>query len=117
MEIKKDYEIPNEIYADYIGLVKWKDGDFQHPHADGENENGKHPYHWRHFGCVYYLNDNYDGGEIYFPKQNIELKPKPNTLVFFPGTLEYLHGVKPTTKGIRYTLTSFWTFDKSYSIL
>ena len=88
----------------------------QHAHADGENKNEKHPFFWRNFGCVYYLNDDYEGGEIYFPNQNIKLKPKPNTLVFFPGTLEYLHGVNPITNGIRYTLTSFWTFDKLHKM-
>jgi hypothetical protein len=46
-----------------------------------------------------------------------QLKPKQNTLVFFPGTLEFLHGVKPITNGVRYTLTSFWTYDKQQSIL
>jgi hypothetical protein len=116
-KIKSDFNITEEIYPDYLGLVRWRTGDMQHPHADGELENGIHTYHWRNFGCVYYLNDDYDGGEIYFPNQNIELKPKPNTLVFFPGTLEFLHGVKPITNGVRYTLTSFWTYDKQYSML
>jgi hypothetical protein len=112
--ILKDFKITEKIYPDYLGLVKWEYGDEQQPHADGENKNGKHPFYWRNFGCVYYLNDDYEGGEIYFPNQNIELKPKANTLVFFPGTLEYLHGVKKITNGIRYTLTSFWTFDKQF---
>jgi hypothetical protein len=116
-KIKTDFNITDEIYPDYLGLVRWRNGDMQHPHADGENENGKHPYHWRQFGCVYYLNDNYDGGEIYFPNQNVELKPKQNTLVFFPGTLQFLHGVKPITSGVRSTLTSFWTFNKQYSMI
>lgn len=114
--IKTKFEIEEEIYPDYLGVVKWEVGDMQHPHADGENENGEHPLHWRKFGCVLYLNDDYEGGEIYFPNQNIELKPAPNTLVFFPGSLEFLHGVKPITNGSRYTLTSFWTYDKKYSI-
>ena len=116
-KIKLDFNITEEIYPDYLGLVRWKNGDMQHPHADGEINGETHPYHWRNFGCVYYLNDDYDGGEIYFPNQNIELKPKPNTLVFFPGTLEFLHGVKPITNGVRYTLTSFWTYDKQQSML
>lgn len=116
-KIKSDFNIKDEIYPDYLGLVRWRNGDMQHPHADGEIDGGVHPYNWRHFGCIYYLNDNYEGGEIYFPNQNIELKPKPNTLIFFPGTLEFLHGVKPVTNGVRYTLSSFWTYDKQYSIL
>ena len=115
-KIKSDFEINDKIYPDYLGLVKWENSDMQHPHADGQNENGDHPYHWRNFGCVLYLNDDYEGGEIYFPNQNMEIKPKPNTLVFFPGTLEYLHGVKPITNGVRYTLTSFWTFNKQYNM-
>lgn len=115
--IKSDFEIFDEIYPDYLGIVKWESGDYQHPHADGENpDNRPHPLHWRNFGCVLYLNDDYEGGEIYFPNQNVEVKPKPNTLVFFPGTLEYLHGVRPVTNGIRYTLTSFWTFNKKYKM-
>ena len=116
-KIKTDFEITDTIYPDYLGLVKWENGDIQHPHADGQLENNiQHPYHWRDFGCVLYLNDDYEGGEIYFPNQNIEIKPKPNTLVFFPGTLEYLHGVKEITGGVRYTLTSFWTLNKNYNI-
>lgn len=115
-KIKKDFEITELIYPDYLGLVKWENGDNQRPHADGENETNDHPYYWRNFGCVLYLNDNYSGGEIYFPNQNIEIKPKPNTLVFFPGTMEYLHGVNPITNGIRYTLTSFWTYNKEFNI-
>ncbi len=112
-----DLDLQQEIWPDYLGLVRWRTGDWQAPHADGQLESGeKHPYFWRDFGCVWYLNDDYEGGEIYFPKQNIELKPKPNTLVFFPGTTEYLHGVKPITNGIRYTLTSFWTYDITYSM-
>jgi len=116
-KIKKEFQINSDIYPDYLGLVKWENGDYQHPHADGELENGiQHPYHWRNFGCVLYLNDNYDGGEIYFPNQNIEIKPKPNTLVFFPGTMEYLHGVRNIINGVRYTLTSFWTYNKQFNI-
>lgn len=115
--IKSEINIDKEIWPDYLGLVKWRTGDVQYPHADSESPDGeKHPFFWRNFGCVYYLNDNYQGGEIYFPNQNLEIKPKPNTLVFFPGTLEYLHGVKQITEKTRFTLTSFWTFDSKYKM-
>lgn len=115
--ITSDLKLDNEIWPDYLGLVRWRVGDKQEPHADGELANNqKHPYFWRNFGCVYYLNEDYEGGEIYFPNQKIELKPMKNTLVFFPGTLEYLHGVKEITKNVRYTLTSFWTYDINYKI-
>lgn len=102
------------VWCDNLNFVKWWDGYVQHPHADGENPDGSiHPFPWRAFGCVYYLNDDYDGGEIWFPNFGIEIKPKPNMLAFFPGDVAHLHGVRNTTNGVRYTLASFWGFDES----
>ena len=98
------------LYTDTYNLAKWRVGDLQHPHADAEEPDGRpHPFPWREYGCMLYLNDSFEGGEIYFPNQGIELKPEPGMLAFFPGTLEYLHGVREVTEGTRYTLASFWT--------
>lgn len=58
-------------------------------------------------GFVIYINDDYVGGEIYYPKKDISIKPKARSLVIHPGTEEYTHGVKPVQSGLRYTLTSF----------
>ena len=50
-----------------------------------------------------------------FPdKDNFEPKIKPGMLVLFPGTLEYLHGVKEVTQGVRYTIASFFTGSDHY---
>ena len=101
------------IYPETFQLVRWLPGCEQLPHADGENEDGtKHQYFWRTHASLIYLNDEYAGGSIYFPKQFLELKPTPGSLVFFPGTTEYLHGVREVTEGIRYTIAGFWTTDK-----
>jgi len=108
-KIKSDFKLTDDIGPDFLGLVKWEEGDLQYPHADAE----PNLFYWRDFGCIYYLNDDYEGGEIYFPNHDITLKPKPNTLVFFPGNHDYLHGVYPVKSGIRYTLSSFWTFDET----
>lgn len=110
-KIKIDFEIQEEIYTDILCFNRWRVGDMQHPHADEANG-----FEWRKFGCVFYLNEEYEGGEIYFPNQNQSIKPKENTLAFFPGDHEFLHGVRPITNGIRYTLSTFWTYDKFRSI-
>lgn len=103
-----------KVWCDTMNFVKWWDGYIQYPHADGEEPDGSpHPYPWRAFGCVYYLNDDYDGGEIHFPNFGVEIKPKPNMVAFFPGDVTHLHGVKNTTNGIRHTIISFWGFDES----
>jgi len=100
------------VYADTFNLVRWRVGDYQMPHADAENPNGDpHPFPWRNYGCMLYLNNNFSGGEIYFPDHDIEIKPRPGLLAFFPGTTEYMHGVREVTEGTRYTIGSFWTTD------
>ena len=102
-----------KVYCDLLCYSKWWDGYEQQPHADGEREGGVHEFYWRKYGCVYYLNDDFEGGEIYFPNFNIEKKVEPNTMIFFPGDLLHLHGVRNVSKGVRHTMASFWTDDKS----
>lgn len=91
------------------GIRKWDVGEFQPLHADGEDPEG-HPNEAFivDYGAVIYLNDNYEGGEIYFPDHNIDFKPKAGTLVFFPSNNMYIHGVRTITRGTRYTTPSFW---------
>lgn len=102
-------DITPTVWADTINYALWRVGDNQLPHADGEHVDGSpHPYPWRQVGCVLYLNTDYEGGEIYFPDHDIKLKPEAGTLVWFPGTAEYLHGVQPVTQGRRITIASFW---------
>ena len=60
------------------------------------------------YATILYLNDNYVAGELFFSNKGLELKPKPGTLVFFPGTDEFNHGVRHVGKGpIRYVLVGF----------
>lgn len=100
------------LYADVINFARWPVGYELQPHADAENPDGApHPFPWRALAAVLYLNDDYGGGQIYFPNFGLELKPKPGTLVVFPGTLKYLHGVRAVTSGMRHTLAAFLTFD------
>ena len=64
-------------------------------------------------GFVIYINDDYLGGEIYYPLKDIAIKPKARSLVIHPGTEEYTHGVAVVEAGLRYTLTSFSRDPKS----
>jgi hypothetical protein len=59
------------------------------------------------YGFVLYLNENYDGGELYYPLLNIEYKPKRGDLVIHPGSIEYSHGVRDISNGERYNITLF----------
>jgi len=115
--IQTEYGLTEEIYPDDFTLVRWLTGDDHEPHADSANPDGTpHPFDWRKYTAVIYLNKDFEGGELYFPNQKIILPPEPNSIAVFPGTLEYLHGVKMITSGTRYTLASFWTDDRTKCI-
>jgi len=107
--------INKPLYCEHLSIARWPVGYELEPHADSENPAGthKHPYPWRNFAMVTFLNKDFDGGILYFPNQKLEIQPKAGYTVFFPGTLEYLHGVSRITKGDRYTIASFLTYDQS----
>lgn len=60
------------------------------------------------YAAIIYINDDYTGGELFFSKLDLRIKPEPGTLVIFPGTEEYEHGVHPVGPGpIRYNIPAF----------
>ena len=60
------------------------------------------------YAAILYLNDDYVDGELFFPINGLEFKPKPGTMLIFPGNAEYNHGVKHVGPGpIRYVLVGF----------
>ena len=109
-----DYGITDPVYADTLQLVRWRPGDDQGAHADCEEPDGRpNSTPWRAFASIIYLNDEYEGGEIYFPKHgNLRPELKPGLLAYFPSTAKYLHGVEKITSGERFTFSCFYTFDK-----
>jgi hypothetical protein len=94
-------------------MVRWLPGQLQMPHADKElhedGAEGPNDFPYYDLAGLFYINDDYEGGELYFPQHNIEFKPKAGAAYFFPGDKNYLHGVKPIISGIRYTIPFFWT--------
>jgi hypothetical protein len=61
------------------------------------------------YAAILYLNDDYKDGTLFFKnKEQSDVKPKPKTLLIFPGTEEYEHGVKTVGDGpIRYVTVGF----------
>lgn len=90
-------------------IVRWVHGNEQGPHADKQLLNGE-PNHLTDYdmSSVLYYNDDFDGGELYFPQHDIQIKPEPGLCVMFPGDINYIHGVTKVTNGVRYTTPSFY---------
>ena len=61
------------------------------------------------YAAILYINDDYKDGTLFFKnKENSDLRPKPRTLLIFPGNEEYEHGVRTVGKGpIRYVTVGF----------
>lgn len=60
------------------------------------------------YAAILYLNDDYSNGELFFEKKGLELRPKPGSLLIFPGNEEFEHGVRHVSDGpIRYVLVGF----------
>lgn len=61
--------------------------------------------------CVTYLNDDYEGGELYFPYLDLTYLPKAGDSIFFPSTFLFAHASKPVTSGIKYSAVTMFDYN------
>lgn len=102
--VEKDYMNTYGVFSewhDVYGILKYGEGQQFTNHVDD------HPSYHRRISTVYYLNDNYTGGEINFPRFGITFKPKANQMIVFPSTYVYNHSVSPVIEGERYAVVSW----------
>jgi hypothetical protein len=61
------------------------------------------------YAAILYINDDYKDGTLFFVnKENSDLRPRPGTLLVFPGNEEFQHGVRHVGEGpIRYVIVGF----------
>ena len=84
-------------------------------HADNSNPNGSaHPTPFRKYASIVYLNDDYEGGNLFLPPLQIEIKPKKGLMVGIRGDRTHEHGVRNVTRGTRFTMPAWYTNDVSH---
>jgi len=106
-KVRKNFK--EKLYPDYTDLVYWPNGSSMEVHADSVWLDGSPAiFPHRYATAVTYLNDDYSGGETYFPNFNFHVKPEKGKTVLFLADLEHKHGVT-TTKGDRYTMPIWFT--------
>ncbi len=91
-------------------------GGHYRPHIDGRSlwvaPNGDRIWRRstsRDLSIIFYINDEFEGGELIFPNLHIQIRPKPGMMVCFPSDQNYLHGVAPIKSGMRYSIVSWAT--------
>ncbi len=111
--IKKTFLV-NIYKENTANIMIYKTGDFLPEHIDNMNEQKiltPTGYGSRDISSTIYFNDNYLGGEICFPKQDLKIKPSAGSVVMFPSHDSYPHLVFPVLSGVRYSATNFWCID------
>jgi len=94
-------------------LIRWLPGNEQQPHADKQlNDGAPNPFPLYDINSIIYWNDNFEGGDFYYPEHDIHLPIKAGMAVAHPGDVHYLHGVKPIISGERWTTPSFYTITE-----
>jgi hypothetical protein len=88
---------------------KWETGAFARVHSDNTDEHGNSgPFARSRYAAFLYLNDDFGGGMLKFPKQDLEIAPKVGMLAAFDGGFNNMHEVSLIESGVRYTIGSFW---------
>ena len=87
-----------------LSISKYFVGKEMGPHCDNYEGTINGPV----ISVVGYLNDDYEGGELYFKEQDIKIKPSAGSVVIFPSKEPYFHQSLPTKSGVKYMCPGFW---------
>lgn len=92
-----------------VSIAKTMIGHTPEEHADSQNMDGTPKDGCSHFyvSAVVYVNDNFSGGELVFPKVGYSYKPVSGSCIIFPSHVEYSHYVDSIVTGERIVLP-FW---------
>jgi predicted 2-oxoglutarate/Fe(II)-dependent dioxygenase YbiX len=91
-------------------------GGHYRPHIDGESiwMTPRGEKIWkkstdRDLSMVFFLNNDFEGGDFVFPELKVRVRPEPGMMVCFPSNHHYSHGVEPVTRGKRYSIVTWAT--------
>lgn len=101
-------------FAEPCSILRYREGQFYKRHVDNillssrfqEVDEG---IPTRDISVVGYLNDGFEGGETYFDRQDIKVRPEAGAILVFPAYFTHPHESLPVTKGEKYAFTS-WLF-------
>jgi hypothetical protein len=94
------YKITTRLYES-PQLLRYSKGQKFDEHSD------RAMFFPRNISLTYYINEDYEGGEIEFVNFNLKVKSKQNQLLIFPSTDLYRHRVHSVTSGLRYVIVQW----------
>lgn len=85
-----------------LQVLKYLDGGEYHRHHDHGPDNS------RVLSMVACLRDDFEGGELEFPFFDVKIKLSAGSVVLFPSNFPYMHIAHPVTKGVKYSLVTWF---------
>lgn len=86
-------------------VLKYGGGAEYHAHHDHFRDNA------RSLSLVAFLNDGFTGGNLVFPRFNVNISPRAGSIVLFPSNFPYLHIAEPVGVNddtIKYSLVTWF---------
>lgn len=86
-------------------VLKYNKDNYYKEHIDGG-------FNWeikRTVSFVFYLNDDFKGGETYFPRQGITISPSVGDVLIFPSTYTHPHIAQQVSEGTKYSAV-IWSY-------
>ena len=105
---KNSFELNLSIRDDegYSFLI-YEEGGYYNLHHDA-SPGVDHPSSNRKVSGILYLNDDFKGGETYFPRQKVKVKPRKGGLLLFPSGYTHPHQAMTVSDGEKYVVTTWF---------
>lgn len=104
----KRFNVGELRYWEALNFVKYGPGQHFQEHTD----------HGFSYNCVVslvgYVNDDYEGGEIFFRIQGVKVKPKAGDLFIFPSNFMYPHQAMPVQSGTKYSIVTMLDYSNKF---
>jgi hypothetical protein len=92
-------------YWEVMNCIRYGEGQHFQEHAD-------HGFSYSAtVSLVAYVNDEYEGGNLYFPKLNLNIKPKAGDLYIFPSTYLFSHRAMPVKSGMKFSIVTMLDYN------
>lgn len=104
--VEKDYIDSNGLpqkFHDQIGLMRYSTG-AEFPVSENADKNA--------VTTMYFLNDDYVGGEIEFPEIGLKYQPKANEALILPSVKNYEYSISKIEDGTKYAVITYIRMNK-----
>ena len=101
-------------HAEPCSILRYQEGQFYKRHVDNllfssRLEEAARQVPIRDVSVVGYLNEEFEGGETYFDRQQVKITPRTGSVLVFPAYWTHPHASLPVQRCTKYPFTT-WLF-------